>query len=297
MADVDQCTRYAEEGLCKDAKSNALKIVAIPNELRNVIFRNRNAAQIEKMLDKFSRTIRESVSAKYGFTCDSLEPSSNNNKDGADLYCINPKTKERITIEVKFGSYTDKAAGMGSFAKIFGTDVFTKTLSTDARKQWITLVADEYPDLSKQSRRLSVALDQAVDIFNAKMLAKEYKLTRSEQAFMEDYLLNNSGSYESKSDNYMRFETKKNSSKIIEAMPVVKGLGEWIVDKVKPVDVIDDKSRVTVFVTNSKTGVKIRFVLNNKNNFEIKGTNIEVPSKYMINSPSWNVWIGRKNDI
>lgn len=294
MADVDQCTRYAEEGLCGNARSSALRIITIPDSLRNIIFRGKNAAQIEKMLDKFSRTIRESVSAKYGFICDSLKASSNNNKDGADLYCINSRTKERIIIEVKFGSYTDKAAGMGSFSQIFGTDIFTKTLSTDTRKQWITLTANEYPDLSKQSYRSSTALNHAVDIFNAEMSAKNYTLTESEQSFMEDYLLNNSGSYESKADNYMRFETDKNGSKIVEATPVIKGLGEWVVSKVNPINIEDDKSRVNVFVTNNKTGIEIKFVLNNKNDFKVKGTNIKIRSKYMVNSPSWNVWIRKK---
>ena len=113
MADVDQCTRYAEEGLCGNAKESALRIATIPDNLRNIIFRGKNAKQIEKMLDKFSGTIRESVSAKYGFICNSLKASSNNNKDGADLYYINSKTKECIIIEVKFGSYTDKAAKYG----------------------------------------------------------------------------------------------------------------------------------------------------------------------------------------
>ncbi|MDO4889202.1 MAG: hypothetical protein Q4A25_00700 [Candidatus Saccharibacteria bacterium] len=294
MADVDQCTRYAEEGLCGNARRSALRIATIQDSFRNIIFRGKNATQIEKMLDKFSRTIRESVSAKYGFICDSLKASSNDNKDGADLYCINSRTKERIIIEVKFGSYTDKAAGMGSFSQIFGTDIFTKTLSTDTRKQWITLTVNEYPDLSKQAYRSSAALNHAVDIFNAEMSAKNYTLTESEQSFMEDYLLNNSGSYESKADNYMRFETDKNGSKIVEATPVVKGLGEWVVSKVNPINIKDDKSRVNVFVANNETGIEIKFVLNNKNDFKVKGTNIKIRSKYMVNSPSWNVWIRKK---
>lgn len=101
MADVDQCTRCAEKGLCGNAKNSALKIAAIPDNLRNIIFRGKNAAQIQRMLEKFSKTIRESVSSEYGFVCKSLMPSSDNNKDGADLYCVNTLNGERITIEVK----------------------------------------------------------------------------------------------------------------------------------------------------------------------------------------------------
>ncbi|MBQ7202047.1 hypothetical protein IJS18_01500 [Candidatus Saccharibacteria bacterium] len=291
MADVDLCTRYAEEGLCGNPKSCALKINTIPDSLRNIIFRGKNSSQIEKMLEKFSKTIIESVTNKYGFTCNSLKASSNDNKDGADLYCINTKNGELINIEIKFGSFTDKAAGMESFSQIFGTTIFTDTLSNTTRKQWAALIAQEYPDISKQSLRLSIALNKAINIFNSEMSKKNNILTGVEQSFMEDYLLNNSGSYESKNNNYIRFETDKNGSKIVEATPVIKGRGTWIVEKVKPIDINDDKSRINIFVINKETKTEIKFVLNNKNDFKIKGTNIKIRSKYMVNSPSWNVWI------
>lgn len=136
-----------------------------------------------------------------------------------------------------------------------------------------------------------MALNTAINTFNLEMAKKNNTLSAEEQAFMEDYLLNNSGSYESKTDNYLRFETDKKGLKIIEATPITKGLGKWTVAKVEPIDIDGNKPRVNIFVTNEETGIEIKFVLNNKNNLKIKGTNIEIRSKYMVNPPSWNIWI------
>jgi len=291
MADVDQCTRYAEAGLCGDARSNALKISKIDNGFRNTIFRGKSVSDIEKMLVKFSSTIKKSVSEKFGFRCDELFASSNNNRDSADLFCLTPGG-ERVNIEVKFGAYTDKAAGMGNFAKIFGTDIFTIALSTSVRKQWERLVISEYPSMTAQSKRLVETLNSAVNDFNKYLDSINYTLPKHEQLYMEDYLINNSGSFESRSNKYTRFETNKQGTKIVEIAPLKKGVGEWRVVKVDPIDISDDKPRVNVFVINEASRLKIKFTLNNKNDFHLKGIpGAKVRSKYMLNCPSWNVWI------
>lgn len=289
MADVDQCTRYAEAGLCKNTRENALKISKIPNSLRNIIFREKNVDQIERMLFSFSNTIKSTVSAKFGFSCQTLFASSDDNKDGADLYATMPNGNT-ITIEVKFGSYTDKAAGMGAFAQIFGTDVFSDALSNEVRKKWQSLVMGEFPSLSEQLTRTTNALNNAVDIFNKIMSSNNYILTEQSREYMEDYLLNNSGSYESHSNNYIRFEVNKSGSEIKDVMLVKKGCGKWHVKEVHKLDPNDEKSRVNVFVYNEDTNLQIKFTLNNKNDLKLKN-GIKIRSKFMLNSPSWNVWI------
>lgn len=293
MADVDQCTRYAEAGLCGDAKGNSLKIARIDNSLRNIIFRGKSADQIETMLLSFSSKIKRTVSSKFGFPCDKLLASSDDNKDGADLYSIGP-SGERVTIEVKFGSYTDKAAGMEAFSKIFDTTIFSDALSNNQRKAWQELVRNEYPDLSKQLKRTTDTLNKAATDFNELMARNGHKLSEKSQNFMEDYLLNNSGSYDSHTNNYIRFEVTKDGSDINDVMLVKKGCGSWRVEDIELMNPFDEKARINVFAYNDETNLQIKFTLNNKNDLHLKNSSIKIRSKYMLNSPSWNVWIRKK---
>lgn len=294
MADVDQCTRYAEAGLCDNPKLYSLKISAIKDELRNIIFRGKTADQIEAMLILYSNIIKQTISDKFGFKCNQLFPSSNNNRDGADLYCILPSGNQ-LTIEVKFGSYTDKAAGMDNISKIFGTDVFSTALSIAQRKKWQSFVVSEYPDLSSQLKRTTDTLNAAAKAFNSFIAQNGHKLSKASQAYMEEYLLNNSGNRESHTDNYIRFEVNKDGSKISDVMLVQKGIGEWIVDDINLLDPNDEKSRINIFVHNTATQLQIKFTLNNKNDLHLTNPAIDIRSKYMLNSPSWNVWIKKQS--
>ena len=294
MADVDKCTRCAEDGLCGDARKNALKISSINDNLRNLIFRGKNATQIERMLVSFSAKIKKVVSDKFGFDCDRLYASSNNNKDGADLYAKSPSGK-MITIEVKFGSYTDKAAGMEAFSKIFGTDIFSDALSNAKRKSWQKMVLSEYPNLSLQLKRTTDALNAAVVDFNKLIAKSNYKMSLESQGYMEEYLLNNSGSRSSHTDSYIRFEVAKDGSDINDVALVEKGRGLWRVKKVLPMDSHDEKARINIFAYNDETNLEIKFTLNNKNDLHLPSSGIKIRSKYMLNSPSWNVWIRKRN--
>ena len=290
MVDVDQCSRYAEAGLCGDTAENAAKISMIDDGLRNIIFRNKSAYQIEQMLVSFSDEIKRTISTKFGFECNNLYASSNNNRDGADLFALSP-AGEKITIEIKFGAYTDKAVGMSHFAKILGTTIFSDALSAEQRKKWQGLVINEYPDFSKQMARTTQTLNSAAAKFNALMEKNDYILSPDSQVFMEDYLLNNSGDYDSHTNNYIRFEVNRGGTEINDVVLVKKGCGTWRVDKVNPIDPNDGKARINVFAQNNVTNLQIKFTLNNKNDLHIQNTNIKVRSKYMLNSPSWNVWI------
>ncbi len=295
MVNVDLCSRYAEEGLCFHTRENAEKIALLHDLERNVIFRGKTASEIEKMLRKFSQTIKQAVTRRYGFDCQEILPASNNNRDHADLYVDLPDSRGQLTIEVKFGSYTDKAAGMSNIARIFGTTIFTDALSVGVRKVWIGCISIEYPDMSKHQRRLFRVLNRTIDRFNDHLEQQGNCLTIEQQSYMEDYLLNNSGSYESKTDNYLRFETNGSGSRIIESVPITKNLGKWAVLPVEKMGFENESARVIIIVKNEVTGVKIKFLLNNKNDLRVKNTNIKIRSKYLVNSPSWNVWISRSN--
>ncbi|MDO5475299.1 MAG: hypothetical protein Q4F61_02850 [Candidatus Saccharibacteria bacterium] len=293
MANVDRCTRYAEAGLCGNTRDNALKITRLDDSIRNLIFRGKDVNQIEAMLCNFSDKIKKVVSEKFGFECKKLSESSNNNKDGADLYTILPSGK-RLVIEVKFGAYTDKAPGMGSFSKIFGTSVFTEALSNSRRKAWIEMIKLEYPDLSKQWMRTINTLNQAATEFNKMMAKNNHKLSKESQEFMEDYLLNNSGDYASHTDNYIRFEVSKDGKDIDDVMLVKKGGGTWYVEDIALMDQSDKKPRINIIIHNDTTNLLIKFTLNNKNSLHLKNPPITVRSKYMVNPPSFNAWIRNK---
>lgn len=293
MANVDRCTRLAEAGLCDNVEENAKRIAELPENIKNQIFRGKKAKSIQAMLVRFSETIIEAVEQKYHAKCLGIHPSSNNNKDGADLVC-NLSDKDTVTVEVKFGSYTDKAAGMKAAARILGTQIFSDVLSIQQRREARALVAKEYPNLEAHRTRLEGSLNLAIDEFNNSIA--EHPLSKKAQTEMENYLLNNSGGYEERPGKYMRFETDKKGQKFVERAPVKKGAGEWQVKKIEPLDFKGGVQRVNVFIYNPSTKVRIKFLLNNKNNYKLKAKElpqgeVTVESKYMLGSPSWNVWV------
>lgn len=291
MADVDLCVRYAELGLCSEPSLYALKICALPDSVKNIVFRGKTQAEIAEILVRFSDFIKKSFSEEYGFSCKSLNHESDNNREGADLYTVNPKTGTKITIEVKFGAHTDKAAGMENIERIFGTDVFTRALSLENRKKWREKLITEYPDMTEQKARTTTTLNRAISDFNLAMKEKNWLLSKKEQEYLEDYLFNHSGSYESCNDGaYIRFGINK--TKMFVATPIEKERGYWQVLPVSQLDLDDEKSRVVIFAINPETHVKIKCVLNNKNNYHNKNLGV-IRSKYLVGPPSANIWVLR----
>lgn len=147
MADVDRCTREAELGLVGNPQQHADIIAHLDNSLRVRFFRNKNRDQIAQDLIRSKNEIISSI--KNIFHVDSrykinLHNSSDNNREGADLFCyLDDGT--RLDIEVKFGAKTDHAIGMDAFSNIFGTSAFSAAASTEKRKIWKSLFAQEYP--------------------------------------------------------------------------------------------------------------------------------------------------------
>ena len=65
---------------------------------------------------------------------------------------------------------------------------------------------------------------------------------------MEGYLLNNSGSYDSRTDSYIRFEVNGDGTDIDDVALLQKGRGTWHVEDIVPLKSTDEDARVNVFI-------------------------------------------------
>lgn len=289
MPNVDSCVRAAEAGLCKDSAIHAGHIASISNGLRVKVFRDKSEQEIDSILKRCSDTIKKCIIDKFygGVPGDILlEPSSDDNKDGADLIHVLPN-KEKISIEVKFGAQTDRNIGMKSFIKIFGSTVFKEALSTKIRRAWLSCF-DKDNSEENQFKRLHDALNIAVDKFNEEQKSKGYKLTPAEQAYMEKEIINASGgaNVARKYDHYLKFIL--DGEDFSSFAHLTTGVGEWVVQPVKKLSA--DVKRVNIFVKNSTTKMQIKYVLNWKNNYKRKGKP-PLMAKLGFGCPNWNVWI------
>ena len=292
MPNVDSCVREAEAGLCGNRMEHAQRIAAISNGLRTQIFRQKSVSEINKILQQCSETIRACVIDKFYSDDDTisiddivLESSSNNNRDGADLVHKLPDGKI-ISIEVKFGAQTDRNIGMNVFENIFGSKVFTNALSVSNRRSWLRAFDVDNSE-SNQFDRLYNTLNNAVDEFNAEQKKKNFKLTQEEQDYMENIIINASGSsdFSDNYDYYLKFVLDGEDFSSFSRMTT--GVGSWIVQSVQKLS--EDTKRVNVFVNNYDTNTQIKYTLNWKNNYHYNGRSLM--AKLGFGSPSWNVWI------
>jgi len=289
MPNVDSCVREAEAGLCGDFKQHSLAITRINDNERVLIFRGKEAQDIEFILQTCSQTIKAHIIDRFypnsnvSINDISLEHGSNNNKEGADLIHILPN-KERIDIEVKFGEKTDKNIGMDKFEKIFGSQAFSKALSKENRNKWRELYCQEL-DEQKQLDRLFSVLNVAITEFNKYQENRNYTLTKEEQKFMEDEL-NTSGTSNTKGNYYLKFVLKGNN--LSSFGHLTTGIGSWVIQSVKPL--YSKVKRVNVFVKNYTTNIQIKYTLNWKNNYKYKN-GLRAAAKLGLKTPNWNVWI------
>ncbi len=288
MANVDLCVRYAELGLCSNTFINAKKIFELDNKNKVKIFRNKTLKEVEDILLNCSKNIKIYINNNYYNGKNNnilLNHENNNNKVGADLLHILPSNKI-ISIELKFGEETDKNIGMDKFNKIFSCDIFSKILSVEKRKKWIDLYFNkENMDENKQFKRLFNDLNNGIKIFNDFNKNKNWTLTKEEQDFMEENIINVSGDGKTKYDYYIKFLL--NDSDFSSFSHITTGIGQWIIQEVDYLS--NDIKRVNVFVRNYDTNVEIKYTLNWKNNYKYK--NIVAKAKLGFGSSSWNVWI------
>lgn len=291
--DVDQCVRHAEAAMCGDIAFHAAAIAAIPNERQKVkVFRNKTAEDIGQILMRLSEEIRKSIISKYypngGITLNDiiLRQSSDNNREGADLYHI--CGTKRIVIEVKFGDETSRNIGMTMFEKIFGTNVFTCATSLNARKRWEQLFLSEGRNESLQFERLWAAINEAIDAFNSLNENRGFVLPLANQEYMEKEILNTTGSG-GEQEEFMKFVLDGETFDDFKKIPT--GIGRWTIGRVHHVDGVD-VSRCNVYVRNYDTNVEIKYVLNWKNNHPLLGNVCDkVSAKLGFGTPSWNVWV------
>jgi hypothetical protein len=294
MANVDKCVRYCEEALCVNLEENARKIFGLPNAEKVVVFRDKTEHEIAMTLRNCRETIQISLMhefydehiiwKKVAFQNLTLAPSSNDNKEGADVLHKLPNG-DVVDIEVKFGQKTDKAIGMKVFATIFGSNVFSEALSVKNRKSWQTNFASKLNELEQLSR-LFTSLNRAINDFNSFNEKKNFTLTSGEQEAMENIIINNSGHSKNKSAHYLRFMIKDGYFEDVKRLPTK--IGKWTILRVKRLE--NGVKRVNVLVVNKTTNLQIRYTLNWKNNYALanKGS---APAKLGLGSPSWNVWV------
>lgn len=290
---VDQCVRHAEAAMCGNIAFHAAAIAAIQNESQKVrVFRQKTAEEIGQILLRLSEEIRKSIISKYypngGIKLDDvvLLQSSDNNKEGADLYHI--CGTKRIVIEVKFGGETSRNIGMAMFERIFGTNAFTCATCLDVRKRWERLFVSEGRNTQLQFKRLWAAINGAVDAFNTLNESRSFVLPLANQEYMEKEILNTTGSG-GEQEEFMKFVLDGESFDDFKKIPT--GIGRWTIDRVHHVDG-SRVSRCNVYVRNYDTNVEIKYVLNWKNNHPLLGdVSDKVSAKLGLGTPSWNVWV------
>lgn len=289
MADVDQCVRECEAALCDGVELHAKNIFRLPAFQKVRLLRDKTEQQIITILENCKQTIQIQIATEFygnriAFGDVKLEKSSNNNRDGADVFHQLPNGKT-IDIEVKFGAETNKAIGMAQFRQIFGTDIFTEALNPVQRRAWVALY-QQNPNPDSQMNRLVENLNTAIDRFNELNFGKNYTLTPGEQLAMEAVIINNSGDNRRQSDHYLKFIVEGTSFRDLKKLPT--GLGTWTILRVNKLDV--KTKRLNVFVINQTTKLQIKYTLNWKNNYQIPGIG-KVSAKLGFGAPSWNVWV------
>ncbi len=272
MANVDKCVREAENGLCGNIEIHANNIFKLPTSNKVILFKNKNIPYIINCLSSYQEYIKETIinifykNINIDMKDIELKPSSDDNKDGADVFHILPNGK-RIDIEVKFGSKTDKQIGQDSFMDIFGTDVFKKALSVSQRKEWVRLYKIDRND-ENQKKRLEDVLNAAVNEFNSKNIKVSKELN--------NLIIDNSGDTSKTGDYYLQFNEVNGKFKLIHDHNFLKS-ANWTVDKIRKID--SNTKRVNIFIRDINTQTKIKFVLNWKNNYKIKDIGISVAAR------------------
>ena len=291
---VDQCTRYAEAAMCGQTDLYAQRIAAISSETQKArVFRHKTAPQVETILVRLSEEIRKSIIGKYyrdrpGMRIENvlLTQSSDDNRAGADLF--HDWNGIPIAIEVKFGEETSRNIGMDTFDRIFGTDVFSVATARGIRKEWERQFLKDGRDEQRQFERLWCAVNGAIDRFNAFNAARGFVLPEQNQIYMEDTILNTTGDGRFRGE-FMKFVLDGSDFSDFKRIPT--RIGCWTIDRTERIDG-HDIVRCNVFVRNYDTNVEIKYVLNWKNNYPLRGNRDDkVSAKLGFGSPSWNVWV------
>lgn len=287
MPDVDMCVRLCENALVEGLELNSSLISELDQGQRVHLFRNKRLDFIQNTLRNSKRVIEQKILDSFYSDVKikeiKLQKGSNNNKEGADLFHILPNG-DIVEIEVKFGQATDKNIGMEQFKNIFGSSVFQDNLNLDTRKKLFSKFL-EHNNESIHNKNLFNILNDSIQKFNQHLEDINYKLDSTKQNYMENLIINNSGSDERTYNHFLKFIIKGDSMRDVDNLPT--GIGSWLIDKVNFID--SNIRRVNVFVKNHETKIMIKYVLNWKNNYKYNG--ISYSAKLGFGTPNWNVWI------
>lgn len=284
---VDFCTRLLEKSFTlNDICDVIYAIENIPNENRVSLLRNKSGNDIKNIIvdmKMFLDRIISNLASRYGHR---IMSEDTNNRNGADLYTIIDNKK--YNIELKFGHKTDRALGMKALMNLLDFDGFKNALSLSIRKQWRNLIENEADNFFSQEKRLKNTLNEAIIQFNNNF--SNYILNQSEQDYLVNNIINNSGTPEKSCENYIKVSFADGEFQQINIVP---NIGQWVVDNIELLS--DMNRRVKIVIRNEMIKKRVEFLLNWKNNYHKRETDYFIPSKYGLTCPSWNVWVIDEN--
>ena len=285
MANVYTCVKAAENYLVNPDSHYITIILNLPKENKCDIFKDKLFDETKEILDNYRLYIAATVNEMFGSGNVIFKKSSNDNKIGADLICSCNEIEANI--EVKFGNETNSAIGMRTFANIFETNMFTKMLNArTVRKTWHKMFINEGYNEELQLERLYLTQKDYAKLFNEQFEGKI--LSNDTVSFLEESVINNSGSSAYKCENYIKFGVNNNHYMVID-FQYFKGK-IW---KILPIN-IDNEKRINIKIKSDANEV-ITFVLNWKNDYNLKGHG-KFASKLGLGSPSWNIKFTRSDD-
>ena len=289
MADVDMCVRLCELAMCADVATYAEKISEIPDSKRVLVLRGKDWTQITEILENCKNVVQLDIVNIYydsntSYRDIKFTSGSANNRDGADIIHTLSSGLD-IHIELKFGKKTDRAIGKQTFEKIFENSFFTDALDSSILSGWRTQYITER-DEDRQRLRLISTLNQAIERFNSYYDQLNRKLSAPAQMLLEQAIINNTGDGSKDSARLLRYIIDGQDFRQIKRIPT--GVGVWTVDEVKPLG--EGVSRVTIFVRNLTTNVKVKLVLNWKNSYKFVSGE-KASAKLGLGPSSWNVWV------
>jgi len=284
-ANVYACTKHAEMALVNLDQCHILAISKLPDNNRCEIFKNKSYDEIMEILILYRAFIIKTINEKFGCGIVTITKSSNDNKIGADLICV--CNGNVINVEVKFGNETSSAIGMKVFSDIFETTLFTTMLDLrHVRRLWHRMFINEgYNEELQLARLYSAQIDYGKQ-FNEQFAGKI--LGNDTVDFIEQNIINNSGSSAYKCENYLKFGIVDDEFAIID-FQYFRGR-KWTI---MPIN-IDDEKRINVRIESDANEV-VTFILNWKNNYNLRGHG-KFASKLGLGSPSWNVTFKRNDN-
>lgn len=282
------CSKNAEMFLYDEDIEHINIIYSLPEDKKMINMRNKSISELQNMLLKFKKFIISNIKNEYKDDAE-LFLSNQNNKKFADLYCM--CKKKILDIEIKFGKETNSNIGMKSFNKIIDDNMVIKNLlSKKVREEWKSMMIAENLNEEKQLSRLIKGLNEIVDYYNQNLKGKF--LSKEQTMFLNNNIINNSGSSDYNCNNYIKYVCDGNGKFYRKKIKIFKD-NNFKIGEVHKLDI--NKFKRFIIPLYNDHNERISLTLNWKNNTHLKDGRI-ITSRCGIISPSWNVDVGELID-